>query len=284
MAALEMTMLQKHPSDPAALVATAAMSAADLAALEHAVHALEHPGLAARLANLVGKPIELVRGALPAAAADAISTAASKGIAFALKAALRTIGDTPRTGSPLLHKAAAMATGAVGGAFGLAALAVELPVSTVIMLRSIAEIARAEGEDLADPESALACIQVFALGSGSGPQDATESGYFAVRGMLARTVSEAARYVAERGLAIEGSPMLVRFMGQVAARFGTVVTQKLAAQMVPIVGALGGAAVNYAFMEHFQETARGHFTVRRLERRYGKHLVRAEYDRLNGQS
>jgi hypothetical protein len=64
----------------------------------------------------------------------------------------------------------------------------------------------------------------------------------------------------------------------VAARFGVVVTQKVAAQALPLVGALGGAAVNYAFIEHFQEIARGHFTVRRLERIYGKGRIRAEYD------
>jgi EcsC protein family len=29
---------------------------------------------------------------------------------------------------------------------------------------------------------------------------------------------------------------------------------------VPIIGALGGAAVNYAFIDHFQEIARAHFT------------------------
>jgi hypothetical protein len=58
------------------------------------------------------------------------------------------------------------------------------------------------------------------------------------------------------------------------------VSQKLAAQAIPLIGALGGAAVNYAFVEHFQEIARGHFTVRRLERAYGKDNVRREYERL----
>jgi hypothetical protein len=66
----------------------------------------------------------------------------------------------------------------------------------------------------------------------------------------------------------------------VAARFGLVVTQKVAAQALPVVGALGGAAVNYAFIEHFQEVARGHFTVRRLERLYGKDKIRTEYDQI----
>ena len=75
-------------------------------------------------------------------------------------------------------------------------------------------------------------------------------------------------------------PLLVRFIAQVASRFGTVVTQKLAAQAIPIIGAVGGAAVNYAFIEHFREVARGHFAVRRLERVYGKDPVRQEYERF----
>ncbi|WP_163360772.1 EcsC family protein, partial [Klebsiella aerogenes] len=62
------------------------------------------------------------------------------------------------------HKAMAAASGAIGGAFGIATLAVELPVSTTLMLRAIAEIAREEGEDIDTPEGALACVQVFALG------------------------------------------------------------------------------------------------------------------------
>jgi hypothetical protein len=93
-------------------------------------------------------------------------------------------------------------------------------------------------------------------------------------------VTEAARYVAQRGVVAEGAPVLVRFLTQVAARFGVVVSQKVAAQAFPVIGALGGAAVNYAFLEHFQDIARGHFTVRRLERIYGKDCIRQEYTRL----
>lgn len=102
-----------------------------------------------------------------------------------------------------------------------------------------------------------------------------------MRGMLAKTVTEAARFIAERGVIKEGAPVLLRFVTQVASRFGVVVTQKVAAQALPVIGALGGAAVNYAFIEHFQDVARGHFTVRRLERTYGKELVRTQYERIN---
>ena len=71
--------------------------------------------------------------------------------------------------------------------------------------------------------------------------------------MLAKSVTQAARFIAERGVVEEGGPILVRFITQVASRFGVVVTQKAAAQAVPVIGALGGAAVNYAFIEHFQD-------------------------------
>lgn len=256
------------------------MTDADLAALQRAVELLEHPGFAARLTNVLGKPIELIGTALPASASRLITTATAKALELALGAALRTMRGRAEAGSPRFHRALAAATGAAGGAFGLASLPVELPVSTIVMLRSIAEIARSEGEDLRDSEAALACIQVFALGGRPGSSDASESGYYAVRGMLAKSVTQAARFIAERGVVEEGSPILVRFITQVASRFGVVVTQKAAAQAVPVIGALGGAAVNYAFIEHFQDVARGHFIVRRLERVYGKNLVHREYERL----
>jgi hypothetical protein len=124
------------------------------------------------------------------------------------------------------------------------------------------------------------CLQVFALGTRDGEANATESGYFAARGLLAKSIAEARRFIAERGVVAEGAPVLVRFIAQIASRFGVVVTQKLAAQAVPVIGALGGAAVNYAFIDHFQEVARAHFVVRRLERRYGKDAVRAAYERF----
>ena len=95
----------------------------------------------------------------------------------------------PMATSRLLHKALATVSGAVGGGFGLAALPVELPISRVIMLRSIGDVARSEGEDLRDPESALACLQVFALGTRDGEANPAESGYFVARGLLAKSVA-----------------------------------------------------------------------------------------------
>ena len=128
--------------------------------------------------------------------------------------------------------------------------------------------------------AALACIEVFALGGPAAENDALEGGYFAVRAALAQSVSESARFILRQGLASETAPVLVRLISQVAARFGVAVSEKLAAQAVPVIGAIGGAAVNAAFADHFQTMARGHFIVRRLERAHGAELVRFEYERL----
>ena len=65
------------------------------------------------------------------------------------------------------------------------------------------------------------------------------------------------------------------------SNYAATLVTKLAAQAVPVIGALGGAAMNYAFIDHFQEVARAHFVVRKLERRYGKNIVRAAYERLS---
>jgi hypothetical protein len=252
----------------------------DLDALRNTVQLLEHASLAARLANLIGKPVELLGRALPAGASQVITAATTKSLEAALKVALLTIKNGSQASSQTLHRALAVASGAAGGAFGVLSLPLELPVSTIIILRSILDIARYEGEDLADPESSLSCVEVFGLGGRTEADDAAEGGYFVVRGAFATSVTEAARFIAERGIVEEGSPVIVRLIAQIASRFGLVVSQKVGAQTIPIIGALGGAAINYAFIDHFQSIARGHFTVRRLERKYGKDAVFNEYERL----
>ena len=72
-------------------IALAGMTPDDLASLQRAVQSLEHPGLAARLTNMVGKPIELIGYALPASVSDAIATATSKALDIALNVALGSI-------------------------------------------------------------------------------------------------------------------------------------------------------------------------------------------------
>ncbi len=249
--------------------------------LRRAIACLEGASFAQRLTDTIGRPIGFLGRGLPPPARRMIVHASESALRAALKLALRTIDlkRAPKSASRA-HKLAAAASGAVGGAFGFAALPVELPLSTAILLRSIAEIAREEGEDLSEPQGALACVEVFALGGKEDDEAVFESGYFAVRAALAKSVSDSARFVASQGLGAQTAPAVVRLLSQIAARFGVIVSEKVAAQAAPVLGAIGGAAVNATFAEHFQTLARGHFIVRRLERTHGANLVAFEYQRL----
>ena len=251
--------------------------------LRRAIACLEGASFAQRLTDAVGRPVGMLSRTMPQSARRVIAHVSETALRAALKLALRTLDlNAPAKPANRAHKLAAAASGAIGGALGLAALPLELPISTTILLRSIAEIAREEGEDLTAPEAALACVEVFALG-GQGGETAFESGYFAVRAALAKSVSDSARFVASEGVAAQSAPVIARLVSQIAARFGVVVSEKLAAQAAPVLGAIGGAAVNAAFAEHFQTLARGHFIVRRLERQHGASVVAFEYQRLRGE-
>jgi hypothetical protein len=262
----------------------ARLTAEETGDLRRAVACLEGTSFAQRLTEAVGRPVGMLSRAMPPLARRVIAQASDAALRGAFRLALRTLDlNAPARPANRAHKLAAAASGAVGGALGLAALPVELPISTTILLRSIAEIAREEGEDLSAPGAALACVEVFALGGQAGEEATFESGYFAIRAALAKAVTDSARFVAVGGVPAQSAPVIARLMSQIAARFGVVVSEKLAAQAAPILGALGGAAVNAAFADHFQTLARGHFIVRRLERRHGAGLVAFEYRRLRGE-
>ncbi|WP_339616573.1 EcsC family protein [uncultured Gilvimarinus sp.] len=245
--------------------------------LTDAKRVLESPGIAARLSNALGTPIEKALDLLPKGAGELVTSATRKALEAAMKAALTGMNDDLKPPSKRFHKLTAAASGGIGGAFGLSALVVELPVSTTLMLRSIADIARSEGEALSEREAQLACLAVFALGGPSASDDGTETGYFGVRAAMAKAMSDALAHVSRHGMAQQGAPAMVRFMSQIAARFSIPVSEKVAAQSVPIIGAVGGATINTLFMDHFQKMASGHFVVRRLERLYGAREVKRQY-------
>jgi hypothetical protein len=255
---------------------------ADLADLKRAKELLEHPGLAAKFSSLVGSPIERGVKLLPSRAQKAVHTATETALKAALSVAVSSLGERRKSGSSdRMHKVAAAASGAAGGALGLATLWWELPISTTLMLRSIADIAAAEGENPRHLDTKLACLTVFALGSTHDTRDdAAESAYFAARLALADAVTVASQHIAKKGLAKSGAPALVRLVALIASRFGVVVSEKAAAQAIPILGAAGGALVNTIFIGHYQDMARGHFIVRRLEKIHGAEPVRKAYDSL----
>lgn len=254
----------------------------DLEELKRAKDLLENPGMAAKLSSMLGSPVEAGMKMLPKRWQKTVHTATETALMKALDVAVRSLGGKrPAKSSDRLHKFGAATSGAIGGAFGIAALGIELPISTTLILRSIADIAASEGEDPRHIDTRLACLVVFALGSPRDARDnATESGYFAVRSALASAVTEASKHLAQKGLAKGGSPALVRLIGLIAARFGIVVSEKTAAQLVPVIGAAGGAIINTLFIAHYQDMARGHFIVRRLEKIHGAEPIRLAYEKL----
>ena len=255
------------------------LSSTDYADLQAAFLKLETQSFAMKVAARVGMPIEGLLRFLPKRAQNSVGTAVNKALEQCLRAAL-SVGSSRSDflKNRRTHTAAVAISGAVGGFFGLPGLLVELPITTTLMLYSIAEIARSQGEDLSSPEGSLACLEVFALGPQGEPGEAIESAYYATRTALAEVTREAASFLVQKSISKESGPALISFLGKIASRFGLEVTEKVAAELVPIAGAAGGLALNILFSNHFQNLAEGHFTVRRLERKYGAEAVRLDFE------
>lgn len=274
-----MTLIEHHPRD--------------LEALERAFALLESPSIIAKLTNIVGKPLESALDKLPDGASRRVHSAVQGALSRSVRAALTSLRDDPHaSASTRSHTLMSAASGAAGGFFGFAGLLVELPVTTTIMMRSIADIARSEGFSPQDPTVAQDCVAVFALGGPRRDDDGSETGYYATRAMLQEILKQTAAQLTRNAAVRAGQQgassvtvgkagaWLAKLIEAVASRFGVVVTHKLAAQLIPVIGAASGAAVNTLFIQHFQDMARGHFIIRRLEDSYGTEAVHAAYSGL----
>ncbi len=164
-------------------------------------------------------------------------------------------GDVGGARGNALARGAVVCSGAACGFAGMAGFIPDATFTTLTIMREIARIAREEGEDLATDGARRACLEVFALHAVEGETE-SELGYFSARLMM------------------HGRPVML-LMSEVAARYGLTLSQKFAAQAVPFAGAVAGAALNSAFLEHYRNLARAHFIIRRLERTYGAARVRA---------
>ncbi len=249
----------------------------DLVALTRAAQRLETVNLATHLSHLVGMPIEKAMAAFPGHWSTIVARVTQKALTKALDSALWSLSAKTRQPSNKSHKFMVGLSGALGGTFGIASLAFELPVSATLMLRSIAEIARAEGEDLATLEAKMECLTVFALSGGSATAESADTSYYAARSFLAKAITDTTHHLTAQGLKQEGAPVLIKLVNVVSTRFSIPVSEKGVAQSLPVLGAVSGAAINLLFIEHFQQMAKAHFTVRRLERHYGKELIAERY-------
>ena len=275
----------------------------DLAALRQAVTLLEAPSFTIRIANMVGTPVEWAMRRLPGATTERIQKTIQGALKTAVNGALRTIDDTQAGAArPRTHTAMVAASGAIGGFFGLKGTLVELPVTTTLIMRSVADIARSEGFALRDPRIQAECVQVFALGGRSSDDDAADSAYYAARVGLSELSRETGRVLAEtvakqaahhtaqaasqataQGFQFtpaQAAAWLAQIIEAVAQRFGVKITEKIALQAAPVLGAVSGAAINAMFISHYQDMARGHFIVKRLEHKYGADELRKAYEQV----
>ena len=270
-----------HTADSIGSFVNGNLTPTEIEELRQAKRLLEYPGLGARIANVIGTPIDkgfsLLPGGWQQKVGEATRAALLKGLEFSI---VTLDSKNQRSSQDWLHRLLVSTSGALGGAFGLPALPLELPVSTCIILRSVADIAQSERHDLSLIRIRLSCLEVLALGGNSTKDDSVKSGYWGVRIALARAISEAAAYIAEKGLAEETPPAILRLISAIASRFGVIVSEELAAKAVPVIGAVLGAGVNYMFMDHFQDMAHGHFVVLRLGDKYGTEAVKTTYERL----
>jgi hypothetical protein len=249
-------------------------------ALRRAIFNLEDQNFASQLADYAGRPIDRVMRLMPKAASTRINKAVEAAIINCLNVAITSI--EPKSKAPPAHHTNSLLAGLSGGVsgfFGLMALPIELPVTTTLMLRAIADIARHHGEDLLTLEARLACVEVFALGA---PRTGRRSdfGYYASRALLGRLTAHASSLLLERSAAANlSAPVVSSLVTEIATRFGVVVSERSAASAIPVLGAVGGATVNMIFMNHFQRVASGHFAIRKLERLHGQSVVRQHYQR-----
>jgi hypothetical protein len=78
---------------------------------------------------------------------------------------------------------------------------------------------------------------VFAFGGPHEDDDAAETGYYSLRFALAFHFSLISQHLVERGVAKQSVPLMVSLSRGIAARFGVAASDKIALQMVPLVGA-----------------------------------------------
>ena len=153
---------------------------------------------------------------------------------------------------------AVIATGAAGGAGGLVTSVAELPVTITVILRAIRAEASKAGFDPNQPGVRAACLEVFSAGSPLAADDGVNTSFLSARMTMT-------------------GPALQRVIATVAPRLAAALGQKLAAQAVPVLGAVSGAALNAAFLRYYREVARIRFQLMRLSVQHGGEAVAARF-------
>ena len=240
-----------NPPDP--LDEKGAERVASLAARQRAAN-----GVLMRAINFVGSQVEDGLKSMPAPVQKRIQAAAKKALTHSFEAA--RFSHDKASISDRGHMMIATLTGAVGGVGGLPTALAELPVTTTVIFRAVLSVAQEYGEDPDAEETRIECLRVFGAGGPSEEDDGIDTALIGAR----------------MGLTGAGINSLI---SRVSPRFAAVLSQKLAGQAVPIIGAAAGAGTNYAFMRYYVEMAHVHFGLRQLCKNYDENQVFDEFHR-----
>ncbi len=201
-------------------------------------------GVGINVLNLIGGQADGLIDRLPTAVRRNLESATVKALNAAMRAAHSSRSFVPDQKS-WLNQAASAAMGAAGGAGGLPTALAELPVTTTLLLRVIQGVAVEHGFDAAAENVQFDCVQVFAAAGPLSGDDGADLGFLSAR------------------LAMSGRAMQA-VISKVAPKLAVVLGQKLAAQAVPVLGAVAGAATNFAYTSYYQDMAHVHFGLRKL--------------------
>lgn len=201
-------------------------------------------GVGINVLNLIGGQADNLIERLPKVVRSNLESATVKALTSAMKAAHSSRSFVPDQKS-WLNQAASAAMGAAGGSGGLPTALAELPVTTTLLLRVIQGVAVEHGFDPEAENVQFDCIQVFSAAGPLAGDQGSDMGFLSAR-------------VALSGKAVQS------VIAKVAPRLSIVLGQKVAAQAVPVLGAIAGAATNYAYTSYYQDMAHVHFGLRKL--------------------
>lgn len=203
-----------------------------------------------------GRFVQVGLNRLPQGVQRAVAERARDGLEFAFRTAILGLEPGIRPERSGAYRLSGAIAGAVGGVGGLATTLAELPVTTGLIMRSVADIARARGLDLTDPAVRAACIEVFAFGGPLDEDDDADIAFWATR--------------------LAGQEM-AQLMASVVIRYAPAMMTKLGAQAVPLVGAVVGAGLNLVYMDFYQRMARVVFALQPLEKAGGRAEMRRRF-------
>lgn len=206
-------------------------------------------GIAMDLLNAVGGRAEGLIEKLPAPVRNRMDGITHGALNRAFDAASRSRGMLRDRGD-WFNRALSTASGAAGGLAGFAGAAIEMPITVTLLLRAIMDIAAEHGFDPDSDQARREALHVFASAGPLAQDEGADLGLLAAR------------------MTITGQTVQT-LIAKVAPKLSASLAQKLAAQAVPILGAVAGATINYSFTRYYQEIARVQFGLMRLSEETG---------------